>query len=120
MTSGAARDIVFQEVRPGAGFKTGDFVKEMFEGGYRRMTLSPDERPIPRPRYTTRLLRKTNELPTILGFGVWRDRSPRNKIKPRKGYYLHRIAKARYLDQWMLSSGGNVILRSMFLKPELG
>ena len=25
---GAERDTVFQEIRPGAGFKTGDFVKE--------------------------------------------------------------------------------------------
>ena len=31
---GVARDTVFQEVRPGAGFETGDFVKEML-GGYR-------------------------------------------------------------------------------------
>ena len=29
---GVARDTVFQEVRPGAGFKTGDFVKEMLGG----------------------------------------------------------------------------------------
>ena len=28
MASGLARGTVFQEVRPGAGFKTGDFVKE--------------------------------------------------------------------------------------------
>ena len=28
-----ARGTVFQEVRPGAGLKTGDFVKEFFLGG---------------------------------------------------------------------------------------
>ena len=28
----AARVTVFQEIRPGAGFKTGDFVKEMLGG----------------------------------------------------------------------------------------
>ena len=28
MTVGMARVTVFQEIRPGAGFKTGDFVKE--------------------------------------------------------------------------------------------
>ena len=32
MTSGGARGTVFQEVRPGAGFKTGDFFKEMLGG----------------------------------------------------------------------------------------
>ena len=32
MTSGAARDTVFQKIRPGACFKTGDFVKEMLGG----------------------------------------------------------------------------------------
>ena len=30
MTVGMARVTEFQEIRPGAGFKTGDFVKEMF------------------------------------------------------------------------------------------
>ena len=30
---GVARGIVFQEIRPGAGFKTGDFVKERLGGG---------------------------------------------------------------------------------------
>ena len=40
MTSGwVARGTVFREVRPGAGFKTGDFVKEKLGGGYRRTTL---------------------------------------------------------------------------------
>ena len=29
---GVARDTVFQEVRPGAGFKTGDFVKKRLGG----------------------------------------------------------------------------------------
>ena len=29
---GVARDTVFQEVRPGAGFKTSDFVKKMLGG----------------------------------------------------------------------------------------
>ena len=29
---GVARGTVFQEVRPGAGFKTGDFVKERLGG----------------------------------------------------------------------------------------
>ena len=32
MASGLARGTVFQEVRPGAGFKTGDFVKEKLGG----------------------------------------------------------------------------------------
>ena len=27
------RDILFQEIRPGAGFETGDFVQEKLEGG---------------------------------------------------------------------------------------
>ena len=30
-----ARGTVFQEIRPGAGFKTGDFVKETFRRGGR-------------------------------------------------------------------------------------
>ena len=29
---GVSRDIVFQEVRPGAGFETGDFVQEEMGG----------------------------------------------------------------------------------------
>ena len=33
-----ARDTVFQEIRPGVGFETGDFVKEKLGGGYRRTT----------------------------------------------------------------------------------
>ena len=32
MTSGGARGTVFQDVRPGAGFETSDFVKEMLGG----------------------------------------------------------------------------------------
>ena len=32
MTVGATRGTVFQEVRPGAGLKNGDFVKEKLEG----------------------------------------------------------------------------------------
>ena len=49
---GVSRDIAFQEIRPGAGFETADFVKEgklgglpcsetqmLGWGGYRRMTL---------------------------------------------------------------------------------
>ena len=36
---GAARDTVVQEIRPGAGFKTGDFVNETLGGLYRRTTL---------------------------------------------------------------------------------
>ena len=36
---GVLRDIVFQEIRPGAGFETGDFGKEKI-GGYRRTTRS--------------------------------------------------------------------------------
>ena len=39
MTSGWQGTPVFQEVPPGAGFKTGDFVKETFGGGYRSKTL---------------------------------------------------------------------------------
>ena len=35
---GATRRRVFQEIRPGAGFKTGDFVTEKLVGGYRRTT----------------------------------------------------------------------------------
>ena len=38
MAVGMARVTVNQEIRPGAGFKTGDFVKETL-GGYRRTTL---------------------------------------------------------------------------------
>ena len=34
---GVSRDTVFQEMRPGAGFETGDFVKKNW-GGYRRTT----------------------------------------------------------------------------------
>ena len=34
MTSGRARGAVVQEVRPGAGFKTSDFVNERLGGGY--------------------------------------------------------------------------------------
>ena len=30
--AGAARDTAFQEIRPGSGSKTGDFVKEKLEG----------------------------------------------------------------------------------------
>ena len=30
---GVSRDIVFQEIRPGAGFETGDFVKEKLRKG---------------------------------------------------------------------------------------
>ena len=37
--AGVSRDTVFQEIRPGVGFKTGDFVKEKLGGGYRRTTL---------------------------------------------------------------------------------
>ena len=32
MTSGRQRRTVFQEIRPEAGFKTGDFIKEKLEG----------------------------------------------------------------------------------------
>ena len=34
---GVARGTVFQEIRPGAGFKTGDFVEKSW-GGYRSKT----------------------------------------------------------------------------------
>ena len=34
--AGVARGTVFQGLRPGDGFKTGDFVKENLGGGYRR------------------------------------------------------------------------------------
>ena len=38
-TSGrVSRDTAFQEIRPGAGFETGDFVKKKRWGGYRRTT----------------------------------------------------------------------------------
>ena len=33
---GVSRDTVFQEIRPGAGFETGDFDKDKSRGGYRR------------------------------------------------------------------------------------
>ena len=39
---GAARGTIFQEIRPGAGFKTGDFVKEML-GGATVERLQPQE-----------------------------------------------------------------------------
>ena len=50
---GVARGTVFQEMRAGAGFKTGDFFKEKL-GGYRRTThdnsIETDERHVnPRP-----------------------------------------------------------------------
>ena len=32
MTSGGQGGSVFQEIRPGAGFETGDFVKDVLEG----------------------------------------------------------------------------------------
>ena len=32
MMSGGARGTVFQEARPGAGFETGDFIKESSHG----------------------------------------------------------------------------------------
>ena len=35
---GVARGAIFQEIWPGAGFKTGDFVKEKLGGGYHRTT----------------------------------------------------------------------------------
>ena len=35
---GVSRDTVFQEIRPGFGFKTDDFVKEKLGGGYRCRT----------------------------------------------------------------------------------
>ena len=40
MTSGGARGTVFQEIRPGAGFKTGNLGIEKLGGGeiYRRTT----------------------------------------------------------------------------------
>ena len=42
MTSGrVARDTVFQEIRPGVGFETGDFVKEKLGGLPSRSTVAP-------------------------------------------------------------------------------
>ena len=38
-----ARGTVFQEIRPGAGFKTGDFVKDMCWGGCRSKTRVPTD-----------------------------------------------------------------------------
>ena len=39
MTSGrVSRDTVFQEIRPGVGFETGDFDKEMLGGLHCRAT----------------------------------------------------------------------------------
>ena len=35
---GVSTDTVFQEIRPGAGFETGDFVKEKLGGDYRSAT----------------------------------------------------------------------------------
>ena len=36
---GVARGTAFQEIRPGAGFKTGNLVEESWGGGYRRTTV---------------------------------------------------------------------------------
>ena len=35
---GVSRDTVLREIRPGAGFETGDFIKEKLGGLYRRTT----------------------------------------------------------------------------------
>ena len=35
---GVSRDTVFQVIRPGGGFETGEFVEEKLGGGYRRTT----------------------------------------------------------------------------------
>ena len=40
---GAARVTVFQKMRRGAGFKTGDFVKEKLGGSYTAERLSTEE-----------------------------------------------------------------------------
>ena len=40
MVSGWQGRAVFKEIRPGAGFKTGDFAKEKLGGGYRRTTIT--------------------------------------------------------------------------------
>ena len=37
---GVSRESAFQEMRPGAGFETGDFVKEQLGGGYRSKTTA--------------------------------------------------------------------------------
>ena len=37
---GLAGGTVFEGIRPGAGFKTGDFAKEKLGGGHRRTTLT--------------------------------------------------------------------------------
>ena len=34
MASGWQKGVVFQETRPGAGFKAGDFVEEKLRGGW--------------------------------------------------------------------------------------
>ena len=63
---GVARDSLFQEIRPGAGFKTGDFVQRKVGGGYRR-TVEPTTRyslfffhPIYCPRTTLMLPPSSN------------------------------------------------------------
>ena len=38
ITSGCPGRTVFEEIRPGAGFETGDFVEEKLGGGYRSKT----------------------------------------------------------------------------------
>ena len=57
---------VFQETRLRAGFKTGDFVKETLEGGYRRERLCSS------PRYVCKTVFALNKnvIPRIFGSGA--------------------------------------------------
>ena len=41
---GVSRNTVFQEIRPGAGFETGGFVKKKLGRGYRRTTRDLGEK----------------------------------------------------------------------------
>ena len=68
---GVARYVVFQEIRPGAGLKTGHFVKEKIGGAtVLRLVSSQEPRrekngsPLP---YVSRVQNEILDIPTILG-----------------------------------------------------
>ena len=42
---GVARGVIFQEIRPGTGFKSGDSVKRKVRGGYSRTTFAISDEP---------------------------------------------------------------------------
>ena len=62
MMSGWARGAVFQEVRPWAGFKTDDFVKEKSGGGATVVRL--EHNPFSYPRVTPKCLKLFTRGPT--------------------------------------------------------